>query len=466
MVGYRRFVIVVTVVLGVAVLLAFAASARAAAAPGERLWIKYYSSGSLADIVDQLSRGPNGGIYGAGLAKGTEESARLLAVRYSSDGDRLWSRVYAGPGSRGLVGNAAASNGGALYVACTVGTWVFPGRQDIAVVKYAANGERLWTRVFDGADHRQDRAVDIALDPKGRLLVAGVSTRSGTGADIVLLKLSGDGELLWKRYYAGPHKADEAHALALDAGGNAYVAGQSNDAADTPAAVVLKVTPSGHRAWVHRLHGSAGTAAAYDVAVMNGVGLSGVYVTGWASGGMSTGTGMLCAKLGTSNGSVKWQTTAEEPGGDESGYSLGLDATGAVIVAGDTVSTAGGDSRGLVAKWDAAGAPAWRHPYQVGLPTDDAAFFAVAVDAAGNSYCGGYTSGTGHGEDYTVAAFAPNGGTLWGNVFTSSGADADFCNALLIRSDAVYGAGSVTPGDDVPLPGAMNLNAVIIKHQR
>lgn len=462
---HRRLVIAAVVVLGLAALLAFAAPAKAAYAPGERIWVKSASTGPLGDAFYDLAGGPNGSVFAAGIGRATEESSRLLVARYGAGGDRLWYHSYAGPGTGGLAEEAAVSDRGWLYVACTKGTWVLPRSQDIVVARYAKDGTRVATRVFDGPAHRQDYAADIAVYGWDTVYVAGTVTRSGTGKDIALIKLRRNGEIVWTRYYAGPGKTDEAHAVAVDAGGNAYVVGKSGG--DSQAAVVVKISRGGHVLWSRRLHGGAGPADATDVGVISGAGISGVYVTGSSIGGMSTKAGMLCAKLGTSTGAVKWQTTAEVADGDDYGYALGLDAAGNVVVAGETVAFGTAVSRGLVAKWGpSGGAPTYQNTYQVGLPGDDASFAAIAVDADGNAYCGGYTSGSTHAEDYTIAAFAPNGSDLWGNVFTSTGVDADFCRDVLVRKDGVYGAGSVTPGDGTPLPGNMNQNALLIKHQR
>ena len=57
-------------------------------------------------------------------------------------------------------------------------------------MKYAKDGSRVWTRVFDGPAHRQDYAADIAAGRNGTVYVAGTARRPGTGKDIVLIKLA------------------------------------------------------------------------------------------------------------------------------------------------------------------------------------------------------------------------------------------------------------------------------------
>jgi len=50
---------------------------------------------------------------------------------------------------------------------------------------------------------------------------------------------------------------DWAHALAVDAAGDSYVAGQSSDSTGIPDILVMKLSPGGKETWVRRVDGAA-----------------------------------------------------------------------------------------------------------------------------------------------------------------------------------------------------------------
>lgn len=95
-----------------------------------------------------------------------------------------------------------------------------------------------------------------------------------------------------------------------------------------------------------------------------------------------------------SAGNVQW-TRLLGSQSSASGYSLALDPTGGVVVAGSTTGplsedAIGGGTDSFVAKYSADGTQSWLH--QIDPVSNDSAF-AVTVDASGNVYYGGQVNG-------------------------------------------------------------------------
>ena len=72
-----------------------------------------------------------------------------------------------------------------------------------------------WVGRYNGLASGEDIPVALAVDDTGNVYVAGSSQGPGTGKDIVTLKYSSAGNLVWERRYNGPDNlADRPAALA------------------------------------------------------------------------------------------------------------------------------------------------------------------------------------------------------------------------------------------------------------
>lgn len=174
-------------------------------------------------------------------------------------------------GSRGdEVLAIAADAGGSVYLAgYSQNLSDFPSarplqtsfpRDKAFVAKVNATGtELVFATYFGGGLY--DKAEGIALDSSGNIYVTGTTdsrdfplARPFQGScallnglscrDIFIAKLSPDGSILLYSTYLGGAGTDEARAIAVDAGGSAWVTGRT-DAADFPIANATQPRPGG-----------------------------------------------------------------------------------------------------------------------------------------------------------------------------------------------------------------------------
>lgn len=160
-----------------------------------------------------------------------------------------------------------------------------------------------------------------------------------------------------------------------------------------------------------------------------------VYVLGTTTGSfggqLEKGTSDVYLTKYDSAGNKLWTRLAGSEASAQ-GYSLALDPTGGVVVAGMTTGTlsqtaVGGNGDAFVAKYTSDGTQKWLH--QVSPLSKDGAF-AVSVDATGNVYVGGQVSGTlaagqtnSGGADATVTKLDKNGKLLYRQQFGTAGSD-------------------------------------------
>lgn len=115
-----------------------------------------------------------------------------------------------------------------------------------------------WTATIDG-ENLPDLAVGVVTDTAGAAVVTGHVQTSATGYDIVTRKYARDGSVLWTATYDGTlHQADTATAIAMDGAGNVFVVGTTTVGAANTDLVVLKYSKSGALLWTYVYGGSSG----------------------------------------------------------------------------------------------------------------------------------------------------------------------------------------------------------------
>jgi hypothetical protein len=215
---------------------------------GTPAWL-WTTGGKASDAVTGLAATPDGGVVVVGgfygevpfgevrLAARAREDAFL--VKLSAGGDVQWARRFGGERDARFVRVAVDGQGSIVALGAFEGTASFGGEPlvsaggyDIAIAKYDARGEHLWSQRFGGVDN--DGAVGLAVDPAGHIVLAGSYDQRltigaetyrarGTG-DALVVRLAGDGSLTWSRTFGGKGE-DIAAAVAADAAGNVVVGG-------------------------------------------------------------------------------------------------------------------------------------------------------------------------------------------------------------------------------------------------
>ncbi len=354
------------------------------------LYTTILASGS-DDAGAAIAVGASGEAYVAGVAGGsgfpvtpgalqtTFPGAPAGFVARLDNSGRLVYCTYLGGGTTSLTGIAVDSGGNAYVTGYTsaVGFPVTPsapqavlggGWSDALLVKLAPDGSRLlYSTLLGGAGADVSRAV--AVDAAGRACIAGttdsrnLAVRSalqaqlGGGSDAFLGCLNPAGTAWAYLTYLGGGGQDKAQALALDAAGNAYVAG----------ATYSQNFPVSSTPFQSANHGG------YDAFV---------------------------SKVDAAGGGLLYSTLLGG-GGADSAQAIAVDAGGRAWVAGFTASldfpirnawqarNAGGFFDAFVAQFSPDGASVLFSSY-LGNVGDDRAT-ALALDGAGNALVAGYT---------------------------------------------------------------------------
>ena len=421
-------------------------TAKYAAADGALLWEKRHNDpANDADYAQAVAVDSSGNVVVTGFSDysvfGWRQSDYYTAKYAAVDGVLLWEKRHAGPAYSDGIRPALALDGGDNVI-LTGYSWNGTN-DDYYTAKYAvADGALLWERHYDSPAKSQDYATAAVVDPRGNVVVSGVSYNGAwysptPDSDCYTAKYAAaDGALLWEQRYDGLATVganDEARAVAVDRSGNVVVTGSSGNGPYTSDYYTAKYgATDGRLLWEKRFHAPGNWQHATALALDNS---GNVVVTGF-SGELFRADDYYTAKYAAANGSLLWEQRYDG-GGHDNAAAVAVDRSGNVVVTGSSATNYYSASDYYTAKYAAAdGALVWEQRYNGPGNSSDFAH-ALAVDSSGNVIVTGSSYGDGTGRDYYTAKYAATDGTLlWEQRF--AGFSDDEARAL-----AVDGNGNV-----------------------
>ena len=119
---------------------------------------------------------------------------------------------------------------------------------------------QTWTNTYNSDLNLSDILADIAVDNSGNVYVTGTSF-VGSTSDITTIKYNSAGQQQWVRNYDGGSLLnDSANAIAIDASGYIYVAGQSaSTTPDLSLCRLIKYNSAGTLQWAITFQGANNT---------------------------------------------------------------------------------------------------------------------------------------------------------------------------------------------------------------
>jgi uncharacterized delta-60 repeat protein len=245
---------------------------------------------------------------------------------------------------------------------------------------------QTWARTYGG--NQVEIAYSVRTTPDGGFIVAGFTDSFGSGgADAWVLRLDGDGNLLWQKAFGGSG-TDGAYAVRPLPDGGFVVVGYtySFTAGGESRAWVFRLSPTGSLVW-QKAYGP-GVAYGLDLTPDGGFVVVGA-TTAFGAAGLDTWVLRLDAQ-----GDVVWQKRYGG-GGSDVGYSIRTTFDGGFVVAGFTTSFGAGSYDAWVLRLDAVGNVLWQRAYGGGLQD-----WANSVDLTtdGGFVVAGYTERTTSGS--------------------------------------------------------------------
>jgi hypothetical protein len=289
---------------------------------------------------------------------------------------------------------------------------------DIVTIKYSPTGTLLWERTYNGAGNGLDEGRGIALDAAGHVYVLGWTAGTGNNYNYVTLKYHGvTGTQIWARIFNGTgNSTDDPYDIAVDGNANIFVTGGSVGSGTGEDYATLKYDSAGTQQWVRTY---SFTGANIDKAKALAVDASGnCYVTGFSSAG---GSNFDYATLKYDPaGTMMWASAHRYNGpgnNDDQATAIAVDnATGNVYITGYSRNIPIVDYDYATLMLNSSGAQQWVMRYG-GTAADLDRPTSIALDAAGNCYITGKVKNNGTLEDMTTISYSNSGAQRWINVY-------------------------------------------------
>jgi hypothetical protein len=209
-------------------------------ANGEVIWQRTYGDNQW-NVGYDVAQTRDGGYIITGTSEVAGGNARdLYLLRLDATGNKLWERTYGATGDDYGFAVVQTRDGG--FAAAGYSSGVGAGRQDVLIVKVSDNGELVWANTYGGTD--RDFGYSIAEAPNGDLVVGGTTRSFGdANGDGYVVKVDASGNLLWSRTYGGTAFDFAQGILVLSDNSTVLTGGVSTNGTD---ATIVKLNATGN----------------------------------------------------------------------------------------------------------------------------------------------------------------------------------------------------------------------------
>jgi len=251
-------------------------------ANGNQLWIRSYSDTTIStylQVTDMVVDSP-GNVFLAGSNIGGNAKESEI-IKYSSAGDVQWVRKYFVPANdlNNLISLTLDNSGNIVASGCVRSSG--SSDLDFLTVKYSPDGDLLWSVRTDQTV--KDIANCVRTDKLGNVYIAGYSKTTDNLYDFKIIKYNSSGSLEWIRSNAGRsdiidlfHDYGKKNIITIDSNESVYVDFITFSSTNVNDIATAKFNQSGELKWINTYN--IGNDIASDIKLNN----SNIFVTGYS----------------------------------------------------------------------------------------------------------------------------------------------------------------------------------------
>ena len=289
----------------------------------------------------------------------------------------------------------------------TGNTVVAPGNADILLIKMDPQGNMLWQHTYGGPDGAQDYGVALTTDQYGNIYVSGVVSNISSALDVVVLKYAANGSLVWSQQFNGAANLyDVPSSMALGEDGSLYIAGTTYASASNPNYLLWKLNVGGAPLW----HATYDHVGLIDVATGVTIGNNGdPMVTGGSASSLDAWDCATVKYNGTTGAQVDLARVTIPGLGLDNALAFTRDNTGNVYLTGFREVAGAKDLQTV--KLNTAFDVAWVRSYDYVGRDDEAR--ALDTDNVGNTYVCGSVGNADGGTEIVTIKYDAFGNEAW-----------------------------------------------------
>jgi hypothetical protein len=299
---------------------------------GSLVWHKTWGDNGANDHATSLAVDFAGNVFIAGFTDSYGEGGEdMLLLKYNSSGTLLWQKTWGEASNERALGITAGGTGDVFLVGFS-NSFSMAG-SDVAIVQFSGGGSVTLQKVWDGGSIE---SATCAISDASSLYIGGYTDSFGAGAsDALLLSLDNLGNLQLQKVWGG---SGEDRALAIELSGtDVYLSGSTASyGAGGVDGLLLKYTTAGGLLWQKTWGGTADETLA-SLALDSG---GNVFLAG-ESGSVNPGD-VYAALLKLDNTGAFMYDKAWHSGTTSRALGLVLNFAGSAVLAGQAVNSASG----------------------------------------------------------------------------------------------------------------------------
>ncbi|MBT3301523.1 MAG: T9SS type A sorting domain-containing protein [Bacteroidetes bacterium] len=300
---------------------------------GNILWSKTYGGESDDDPKSLINTSDGGFLIGGHTKSFGVGDYDIYVIKTDHMGDVIWQKTF-GTTAEDLnwyVLETSDHN----YIILGDSRYYNSGLKDIAVIQIDSDGKLMWTKLFSA--HQNDWGDMIIESNDGNYFIVGATYSFGAGKhDILLIKMSSSGNILWAKVYGG-NAHEYAYCIIQEANGDLLIGGMTSSfGAGMADNLLIKTDNNGVEIWTKAFGGNKDDI----IGSLFQTSFSGYYLGGFTESFGAGNRDLYLAKFNMS-GSLDWFTTYGSL--DEEGTQINntqLLSSNRIIISGYTNSLA------------------------------------------------------------------------------------------------------------------------------
>jgi hypothetical protein len=186
---------------------------------------QYDDHDHLFDCANAVVADKQGNIYAAGYETSLDSGINMIILKCRHDGSTIWKRSFA-TRQMDVANQLLLDDSSNVYVLGTCNNG--PHSADILLQKYDPEGRKKWQLIYDGVIGQNDVGQYLSADDSMHIYVSGFVNHVNNRADIPLLKLNRNGQLIEESFFNG-HISDCGSVSLLVRKSNVYIIGECDD---------------------------------------------------------------------------------------------------------------------------------------------------------------------------------------------------------------------------------------------